>query len=63
MVLGPASRPWRMRSWRTWQISSTVAWGMAEGESLGRRERGSKAASPSRRKRATRRLIQLWARP
>src|SRR6202022_267957 len=55
MVSGPASRPWLVRSRRSWQIRSAVAWGMAAGERLGRREGGSKAASPSRWKRATRR--------
>ena len=63
MVSGPASRTWLARSRRSWQINPTVVWGMAVGELLGRRERGSKAASPSRRKRATRRLIQLWETP
>jgi hypothetical protein len=39
-------------------INSTVAAGIAVGELFGRRDRGSNAASPSDRYRATRRLTQ-----
>jgi len=47
MVCGPASRPCPASSLRRAMISST-AWSLiAVGEVLGRRDRGSNAASPS----------------
>ena len=49
----PASRPCRGRARRrSSTISSTVAAAIAVGDVFGRRERGSNAASPSRRQRA-----------
>jgi hypothetical protein len=47
MVCGPASRPCPARSLRSPAISSTVPGLIADGEALGRRDRGSNAASPS----------------
>jgi len=51
------------RSLRSATISSTVACAMARGEVLGRRDRGSNAASPSARYRATSRETQPWDTP
>jgi hypothetical protein len=47
MVSGPASRPAVVSFSRSWTISATLAGGVAVGLVLGRRERGSNAASPS----------------
>ena len=47
MVCGPASRPCPARSLRSPTISSAVSGAIAFGEVLGRRDRGSNAASPS----------------
>ncbi|HEY3957768.1 MAG TPA: hypothetical protein VGM53_30750 [Streptosporangiaceae bacterium] len=54
MVYGPASRPFPASSLRSLVISSAVSRLMALGEVLGRRDRGSNAASPSARYRASR---------
>ena len=63
MVSGPASRPWPASSLRIKTISSTVSALMAFGEVFGRRDRGSNAASPSARYRATSRDTQPWETP
>jgi len=48
MVWGPASRPLPVSSVRRAMMRSMVGWGSRVGLVWGRRERGSKAASPSR---------------
>jgi hypothetical protein len=48
---------------RSRTISSTAGAGIAVGEVFGRRDRGSNAASPSARYRATSREIQPWDTP
>src|SRR5215469_16296853 len=53
MVSGPASRPCPARSLRSATIRSAVSPLIAFGEVFGRRDRGSNAASPSARYRAT----------
>src|SRR5262245_33678442 len=53
----------RRRVLRRWRTASWPGRGRAVGELWGRREGGSKASSPSRWKRATRQLIQLWETP
>src|SRR5262249_56735424 len=55
--------PWPDRSLRRRTIRSTVSPLIAPGEVFGRRDRGSNAASPSARYRATRRLTQPWETP
>ena len=60
MVCGPASRPCPAKSLRSQTISSAVLSGIARGEVIGRRDRGSNAASPSARYRATSRETQPW---
>jgi hypothetical protein len=49
MVSGPASRPVAVSFARSSRISSTASGGIAFGIDAGRRERGSKTASPSTR--------------
>ena len=63
MVCGPASRPCPAKSLRSQTISSAVLSGIARGEVTGRRDRGSNAASPSARYRATSRETQPWDTP
>jgi hypothetical protein len=63
MVCGPASRLCPASSLRNPVIRPTAASGMARGEAFGRRDRGSNAASPSARYRATRRETQPWDTP
>ena len=63
MVSGPASSPCPDSSFRSLMISSTVASLIAAGEVFGRRDRGSNAASPSARYRATSRETQPWETP
>jgi len=63
IVPGPASRPRPASSFRSPVIRLTVVTGTACGEFLGRRERGSNAASPSARYRATRRDTHPWETP
>ena len=64
MVSGPASRPASPSFLRSRRIRSRTSTGSALGEAaLGRRERGSKAASPSTRCTAMSRLTQAWDRP
>jgi hypothetical protein len=53
MVSGPASNPRPANSFRIRTISSTVVPAIARGDRLGRRERGTNAASPSTRYRAS----------
>nr|WP_238332428.1 hypothetical protein [Kribbella jejuensis] len=53
IVSGPASRPDSASCLRIVMIRSTVDCGIAVGLVLGRRERGSNAASPSARYRAS----------
>ena len=55
MVCGPASRPWADSSERRFTTNSTVSSGIAAGAVRGRRDRASKAVSPSARQRATQR--------
>ena len=55
MVSGPASRPSAVRVRRRSTINSMTVPEIRLGEVRGRRERGSKAASPSMRQRATHR--------
>src|SRR5215468_8898204 len=63
MVCGPASRPCPASSFRSLMISSAVLSGIARGEVFGRRERGSNAASPPARYRATSRDTHPWDTP
>ena len=63
MVWGPASRPWDSSSERRFTARSTVSAGTAAGVVRGRLDRGSKAASPSERYRATQRdtvALDTW---
>ena len=53
MVSGPASKPAALNFSRSTMIRSMVSAGMADGTRCGRRERGSNAASPSDRYRAS----------
>jgi hypothetical protein len=64
MVSGPASRPASPSFLRSRRIRSRTSTGSALGEAaLGRRERGSKAASPSTRYPALSRLTEAWDSP
>ena len=63
MVCGPASRPCPASSLRSQTISSTVAPLTAFGEFPGRRDRGSNAAWPSARYRASKVQTQDRAAP
>ena len=63
MVSGPASSPWPARSLRRTMISSAASYVIEAGEVFGRRDRGSNAASPSARYRATSRETQPWETP
>src|SRR5215510_3868599 len=63
MVCGPASRPCPASSFRSLMISSAVLSGTARGEVFGRRERGSNAAPPPARYRATSRDTHPWDTP
>ena len=58
MVWAPASNPCPASWWRSLMINATVAAGIAVGWLCGRLDRGSNAASPSARYRATKRLTQ-----
>jgi hypothetical protein len=49
IVFGPASKPRSPRSCRISTMPSMTSCGVADGESLGRRDLGSNAASPSAR--------------
>jgi hypothetical protein len=53
MVCGPASRPRPDSSFRSVMISAAVSALIADGQVFGRRDRGSNAASPSARYRAS----------
>ena len=53
IVCGPASRPWPASSLRSLMIRPAVASGIAAGLVRGRRDRGSNAASPPARYRAS----------